>query len=135
MSKSDQTENRQPSPATPVRPAPAPPSDDFLSALSGLEANRTRTVANRTRRVVLSSQGVLQEQNRGRNRARSFAIAGVIVLLLLLAPLAWQASEGFTQGEHLLDPAAQRAIWAVIACAAILAAALVAGWLRRRDHD
>jgi hypothetical protein len=132
MSKPNQAEHP---PVPTAAPPAAPPSDDLLSALSGLDANRTRTVANRTRRVVLSSQGVLQEQNRGRNRARSFAIAGAIVLLLLLAPLAWQASEGFTQGEHLLDPSAQLAIWAVIACAAILAAALVAGWLRRRDHE
>ena len=115
--------------------ADAGPTDDFISALTGLEANRTNAVAHRTRRVVVSSQGVLQEQKRGGNRTRSFALAGTIVLLLLLAPLACEASEDFFEGERTLDTGAQLAVWGLIACAAMLAAALVAGWMRRRDRD
>ncbi len=108
--------------------------EDLLQALAGLDAGRTRAVAERTRRVVASSQGVLKEQEAGRNRARAYALAGVIVLLLLLAPLAWEAVEGLSGDEHLGDPGSQMALWGVIACAAMLAAVLVVGWLRRRDR-
>jgi len=108
--------------------------EDLLQALAGLDAGRTRTVAERTRRVVASSQGVLKEQEAGRNRARAYALAGVIVLLLLLAPLAWEAVEGLSGDEHLGDPGSQMALWGVIACAAMLAAVLVVGWLRRRER-
>jgi hypothetical protein len=109
-------------------------NSDLLQALSGLDAQRTRAVADRTRRVVLSSQGVLKEQERNRDRARSFALAGVIVLLVLLAPLVWEAVEGLSAGEHLGDPGAQLALWGILACAAMLAAVLLVGRRLKRDR-
>ena len=109
------------------------PSPDLLNALSGHDANRQRQVANRTRRVVLSSRGVLQEQNQGRKRRRAFAIAASILILLVIAPLAWQVSDNLISGEHLGDATSQFALWAFILCPTILAAALVAGWWKSRD--
>jgi len=109
------------------------PSAELLTALSGLDASRQRQVANRTRRVVLSSQGVLQDQKQGRKRTRAFAIAATIVILLLIAPLVWQVSDNLIAGEHLGDMTSQFALWACILCPTLLAAALVAGWWKSRD--
>jgi hypothetical protein len=90
-------------------------------------------VANRTRRVVLSSRGVLQEQKQGGKRRRAFAIAATILILLVIAPLVWQVSDNLIAGEHLGDVTSQFALWACILCPTILAAALVAGWWKSRE--
>ena len=119
--------------SAPSGSGPSNPSSDLLNALGGLDANRQRQVANRTRRVVLSSQGVLQEQKKGVKRVRAFAIAAAIVILLLMAPLVWQVSDNLIAGEHLGDMTSQFALWACVLCPTILAAALVAGWWRSRE--
>jgi hypothetical protein len=108
------------------------PSPELLSALSGLDANRQRNVANRTRRVVMSSQGVMREAKKGGSRARAFAVAAAIVLLLLIAPLIWRVADNLIEGEHLGDMTSQSALWFCIFCPTILAAALVAGWWKNR---
>jgi len=122
---------------TATKPSPAPrpdsPSPELLSALSGLEANRERTVATRTRRVVSGSLGVLREQKEHGHRTRAIALAGTIILLLLLTPLAWQAADSLIAGERLSDPTSQFALWACIVSPTILAAALVAGWWKHRS--
>ena len=106
---------------------------ELLSALAGQDANRERSVAYRTRRVVLSSHGVLQEQKQDKTRARSVAIAVTLVVLLLIAPLLWEATDSLIAGEHLGDPRTQWSLWACIICPMLLGAALVAGWWKRRS--
>ncbi len=108
-------------------------SADLISALSGLDANRARAVAHRTRRVVMSSGGVLREQKLTGHRARAFALAGTILVLLLIAPLIWEAVDSLIAGEHLADPGSQLSLWACIVCPTFLAAALVAGWWKHRS--
>jgi hypothetical protein len=83
--------------------------------------------------VVLSSLGVLKEQKQDRRRARGVAVAVTLVVLLLIAPLVWEFSETMLAGEHFGDAGSQLSIWACIVCTALLAAALVAGWLRNRS--
>jgi hypothetical protein len=109
------------------------PSADLISAINGLEANRERIVAHRTRRVVMSSGGVLREHRQTGVRARAFALAGTILVLLLIAPLVWEAVDSLIAGEHLADPGSQLSLWACIMCPTILAAALVAGWWKHRS--
>jgi hypothetical protein len=104
---------------------------DLLSALAGKDANRDRTVALRTRRVVLASHGVLQEQKQDKSRARAVALAVTLLVLLLIAPLIWEVTDSLIAGEHLGDPGSQLSLWACIVCPTILGAALVAGWWRR----
>ncbi len=106
---------------------------DLISALTGREANRERAVAHRTRRVVLSSLGLMKEQRQDRSRARGVALAVTLVVLLLIAPLLWEATDSWIAGEHLGDPGSELSLWACIVCPTLLAAALVVGWMKHRS--
>lgn len=108
-------------------------NSELLSALTGREANRERVVAHQTRRVVLSSLGVIKEQNETKSRARAVALAVTVVLLLLIGPLLWEAIDSLIAGEHLADPGSQLSLLACILCPTLLAAVLVAGWWKHRS--
>jgi hypothetical protein len=113
-----------------------PPVDlgaELLSALTGRDANRERAVAHRTRRVVLSSHGVLQEAKQDRSRVRGVALAVTLLVLLLIAPLLWEATDSLIAGEHFGDAGSQLSLWACIVCPTLLGATLVAGWWRKRS--
>jgi hypothetical protein len=101
-------------------------------AVSFSDANRDRDVARSTRRVVMASLGVMQDQQALRKRSRALALAALVVLVLVLGPLAWIAVDHFISGGHLGDLTTEFTLWACILCPALLAAALVAGWLRKR---
>lgn len=111
----------------------AGPTSELLSALTGREANRERAVAHRTRRVVLGSLGVLNDQKQARTRLRSVTVAISLVVLLLIGPLLWEAIDSLIAGEHLADPGSQLSLLACVVCPTFLAAALVAGWWRHRS--
>jgi hypothetical protein len=105
---------------------------DMLRALTGMDAGRERAVAHRTRRVVQSSLGVIREQNQTKSRGRAVALSVTLIVLLLIAPLLWEATDSLIAGEHLGDPGNQLSLWACIVAPTLLAAALVAGWWRKR---
>jgi hypothetical protein len=105
---------------------------ELLNALAGKDADRDRAVAQRTRRVVLSSLGVIKEQQEDKSRARAIALAFTILILLLVGPLLWEATDSLIAGEHFGDPGNLWSLWAAIACPTLLGAVLVAGWWRKR---
>ena len=106
---------------------------DLSAALAGQRANRDREVAQKTRRVIQASLGVIKEQKAGRKRVRAIAIASVLVFLLIFGPLIWWAVDNLISGEHMGDLTSEFSLWACIVCPALLAAAVVAGWLRHRS--
>lgn len=106
---------------------------ELLAALAGKRAVRDRAVAHSTRRVVMTSLGVIEEQRANRRRVRALALAALLVALLALGPFVWRVTDDLIGGEHLADMATQMSLWLCIVCPAVLAAVLVAGWARSRQ--
>ncbi len=106
---------------------------ELLAALAGKQAGRDRFVAEKTRRVVMASFGVMQDQKAGRRRTRSVVLASLLLALLAFGPLAWRVTDDLIGGEHISDIATQTSLWACILIPALLAAFVVAGWSRTRE--
>lgn len=102
---------------------------DLLSALAGHQADRECAVAQHTRRVVMTSLGVMREQKAGRKQVRSVALAAaLIVVLLVVGPTAWWIVEDVVAGNNLSDIVCQFGLVIFVLCPAILAATLLVGW-------
>jgi len=106
---------------------------DLIEALAGRQGDRDGAVAYRTRRVVMASLGVLQEQKAGRRRARCVALACILVALLLLGPIAWRITDDLVGGEFFSDLTTQFSLWYMFLCLALVGAVLVAGWVRHKS--
>jgi hypothetical protein len=75
----------------------------------------------------------MQEQKAGRKRNRSLALAAILVVGFALGPLVWRVADDLIEGEHISDLAPQVGLLVCILCPALVAAALVAGWTRRKS--
>jgi hypothetical protein len=106
---------------------------DLLAALAGGQAGQERVVAEKTRRVVMASLGVMEDQKAGRKRSRSLVLASVLLVLIAIGPFVWRLTDDLIGGELLNDMATQFSLWACILCPAVLAAVVVAGWSRIRS--
>ena len=107
---------------------------ELVSALAGTQAERERTVAWRTRCVVSASQGVMKEQEAGRQRCRAVALAATLVVLLFaVGPVLWRLTDDLVGGEHISDIPAQVTLLVCVLGPALVAAALLAWWPRKKS--
>jgi hypothetical protein len=104
----------------------------LIEAVAGLQADRDRVYAEKTRRVVMASAGVIQDQREGRRKIRAWAIAATLVVFFVVAPPIWWLAETLIEEQHLTSTFGEIAIWGFFFITALLGAALLAGWLRRR---
>ena len=132
MKAADWGQNAAASPAAGTTAGAESAHCDLLAALAGKQGARDREVAQKTRRVVQTSLGVMQDQQAGRRRSRALAVAALLLVLLALGPFVWRVTDDLIGGEHLADIATQTSLWICILCPAILAAVIVAGWARSK---
>ena len=117
----------------PVGGAGATPSADVLAALAGTQADNERQVAQQTRRVVLASLGVIQEHKAGLKRSRAVALSVALLVFFVVGPPIWWIAETLIEEERITSVAAEITVWGGFLCTALLASALVAGWVRRKS--
>ncbi|HEX8926810.1 MAG TPA: hypothetical protein VF786_13515 [Terriglobales bacterium] len=110
-----------------------PSQSDLIEAVSGLQGDRDRSLGDKTRRVVMASAGVIQDQQVGRKKIRAWAIAATLVVFFIVAPPIWWLAENLIEDQHLTSTFGEIAIWGFFSITALLGAALLAGWLRRRS--
>ena len=106
---------------------------EIAAALAGSQASRDCTVAHRTRRVVLASLGVLQEQKASTRRSRTMALAAVLLILVIVAPPVCWIANVLIEEERVTSLVGQLSLWGFFVVTALLGSALLAGWLRRRS--
>lgn len=106
---------------------------DLIESVAGLQGDRERATADKTRRVVMASAGIMREQRAGRKKIRAMAIAATLVVLFVVAPPIWWIAETLIEEEHLTSTLSELAVWGFFSVTALLGSALLAGWLRRRS--
>jgi hypothetical protein len=106
---------------------------DLNEAAAGFQGDRERATADKARRVVMASAGVLREQRAGRKKIRAMALAATLVVFFVVAPPVWWIAENLIEEEHLTSTLSELAVWGFFSVTALLGSALLAGWLRRRS--
>ncbi len=105
----------------------------LTEALAGYSGDRDRATADRTRRVVMTSAGVMQDQRAGRKKTRAMALAATLVIFFVVAPPIWWVAETLIEEEHMTSILSELAVWGFLSVTALLGSALLAGWLRRKS--
>jgi hypothetical protein len=107
----------------------------LIDALNGLDAGRSRALANRTRRAVHAAAVEMHESRAGNRRNSAIALAVLAGILMLLSPAIWNSVDELTGGEFVLDLPGMVAAMAFTLFAAIAAALFLIGGDRGAPHS
>lgn len=106
---------------------------DVAAALGGAPAQHDASVAHRTRRVVLASLGVLQDQQAISRRSRALALLAALLFLVVLSPPLCWIGDILIEEERISSFVGQLSIWGLFVIAALLGTAIVVRLLRSRS--
>lgn len=106
---------------------------EVLSALAGCDAEMAQVAAHRTRRVVMASLGVMQEHKAGLRRNRALALAATLLVFFVLGPPIWWIADTLIEEERLTSAMSEITVWGFFLSTALVASALLAGWMRRKS--
>jgi hypothetical protein len=106
---------------------------EVLKALAGGDAEMACATAHRTRRVVMASLGVMKDHKAGLKRNRALALAALLVVLFVVGPPLWWIAYTLIEEGRLTSPISEIAICGFFLSTALLGAALLAGWMRRKS--
>jgi hypothetical protein len=120
-------------PPTPMPPNETKPASDVVQALMSMNCDANLALVARTRFAVREAAILIQEQRIQRRRNVGFALAAVVVLLVLLGPAIWNSVDDLFDAEIIGgDLPSQMALLLLFLAPAMLAA-LVAAWNNQRD--
>jgi hypothetical protein len=60
-------------------------------------------------------------------------LAALLLVVVVLGPFFWRVADELIGGELIGDTATEFSLWVCILCPALVAAALVAGWMRKKS--
>lgn len=126
------TLGREADPNQPAAGANNSCDSDLLSALAGFQAQRCGQVAQKARRVVATSQGVLRQQKVGRQRQRVLALAALLVFLMICGPMLWWLAYAYFSCGHYSAVTLEFSLWISLLGMALLVCVVLAGWMRGR---
>jgi hypothetical protein len=106
---------------------------EVLAALAGGDAEMARAAAYRTRRVVMASLGVMQEHKAGLKRTRALALGATLLVFIVLGPPIWWIADTLIEEERLTTTMSEITVWGFFLSTALVASALLAGWMRRKS--
>lgn len=106
---------------------------EVVAALAGIHGERDREVAQHTRRVVMASLGVMQERKAGLRRSRAVALAATLLVFFVVGPPVWWIADTLIEEERITSLASEISVWGFFMCTALLASALLAGWMRNKS--
>jgi|GEM_PF-6681051 len=117
-------------------PAAAEIRAEMVKALTGLKYDADLALAQKTRRAVRSAAIVLAERRAHQRRTIGIAIAAILVMALLLAPVIWNAIEDLSAGGRLSDTPTEFLFLFMMLVPAVFGA-LFAAWKHQHDthHD
>lgn len=109
---------------------------EMIKALTGLNYDADLALAQKTRRAVRSAAIVLAERRAHQRRTIGIAIAAILVMAVLLAPVIWNAIEELSTGGRLSDMPTEFLFLFMMLVPAVFGA-LLAAWKHQHDshHD
>lgn len=109
---------------------------EMVQILAGLNYDADLALAQKTRRAVRSAAIVLAERRAHQRRTIGIAVAAILTLAVLLAPVVWNVIGELSGGGQLADMPTEFLFLFMMLLPAVFAALFV-GWKRQRDvhHD